>query len=205
MTTEQQIQYILDNCMKVPCKKMAAHIGRSDTFVRGVLKKHNIKVPRRIINKFKKESQFKKGLIPFNKGMKAEDFLSSEALKQFKKSQFKKGETTSIILPGTLSIRKHKGEEYWFLKYENHKWMQYHRYIYQQYHNIDISDYNIQFKDGNTLNCNIENLYKIKRSKQAVINKQGGRKLPHFLQDTIYLKSKINKKIKSHEKQTVRS
>lgn len=205
MTRDEQVRYVLDNCMKIPSKRMAANIGRSDTFVRGVLKRNNIVIPVDIINQFRKQTQFKKGLIPFNKGKKIQDYMSPESIERSAKTRFKKNDNKSVILPGTLSKRNHKGYIFWFIKYKNHKWMQYHRYVYQRHHNIDISDYNIQFIDGNTLNCNIDNLYKIKRSKQVIINRQGGNKLPHFLQDTIYLKSKINKKIKSHEKQTVRS
>lgn len=39
-------------------------------------------------------TQFKKGQVPFNKGLKLEDYLPTEIIKKIEKTQFKKGENT---------------------------------------------------------------------------------------------------------------
>jgi hypothetical protein len=206
MTRAEHIAYIKKNYLSTPSKRMAAELGKSDCFVRGVMRKEGLIVPPEILEKRKLESQFKKGQKAFNKGKKAQEYMSPEALEVIKKTQWSKDHRPhnhrSI---GYIKARKDShGYFYMYIKVADKQWQLLHRYNWQQAHGPIPKGYNVQFRDGNTENCAIENLYLVARSNQVIINKRGGKIIPPELQQTIILTSSISRKIKHHEKQSSR-
>ena len=202
MTEKQQIEFIKQNYLKLPGKRISDIIGRSDCFVRNVRKKYNLIIPKEIIQKFRKESQFKKGQIPFNKGKKQTEFMSKESIEKSKATRFKKGQLPhNTKYDGNISIRKSHGIPYKYIRIELGKWELLHRHVWEKEKGPIPEGCNVQFKDGDSLNCHIDNLFLINRKNKAQINKAGGRKIPHQFIKTKLLINKINKKVKSYEKQ----
>lgn len=200
MTRTEQVQYIKDNYLAMPEKKMARQLGRSSCFVRGIMKAEKLTVPIAIIEKRKAASQFKKGQTAFNKGKKQSEYMSPEKIKAVQKTQFKPG-----IIPhntqfdGHIAIRESKGYSYAWIRISKGKYVLLHRHIYQMIYGKIPNHVNVQFKDGNTLNCHPDNLYTISRSHQSIINKLGGKKVPVELHQSILLIQELNKII--YEKQ----
>ena len=89
--TEEQTQFIKDNYLTMPVKTMADAIGKSGCGVSKRIKQLNLVIPREIIEKRKKQSQFKKGHKSHNKGKKQTEYMSKEAIEAVKKTLFKKG------------------------------------------------------------------------------------------------------------------
>ena len=89
--TKNHVQYIRDNYLTKTAKEMAEHLKGSESGVKGVMKRNNIIIPKDIAEQRKKNSYFKKGHEPFNKGIPMIEYMDSEALKRIKTSQFKKG------------------------------------------------------------------------------------------------------------------
>lgn len=204
MTEAEQIQFIRTHYLTMPIKKMAKEIGRSNCWVRNLMKRENLIVPAEILAQRKRKHQFKKGQATFNKGKKQCEYMSPEQIEKTKKTRFKPGQTPhNTNYDGHISIRKCKGFPYAWIRVEKGKYVLLHRYVYiNAYGNIPAGC-NVQFKDGNTLNCNPENLYLINRSKQVRINKLGGKKIPIELHKSILLVQDLN--IKINEKQNRRS
>ena len=79
--------FLRKNYKKVPCKRMAKFLGRSEGTARQRLKLLGIEVPPEIIQKFKDESRFKKGHVSHNKGKR----MPKELYKKCAPTMFRKG------------------------------------------------------------------------------------------------------------------
>ena len=113
-------------------------------------------------------NQFKKGHTPFNKGKKWEHFMSEEGMRNSAKTQFS-GEPHNTRPPGYEMLRTadKKGRRYWWIKpADGRRMMPKHRWLWEQAYGSIPKGYNVQFKDGYTTNCVLDNLYLITRDKQ---------------------------------------
>ena len=116
--------------------------------------------------------QFKKGHIPQNKGKKQAEYMSDEVIARTAKTRFKKGHLPkNTLYDGAIRQRKDKsGHTYLHLRIAKAKWVLYHRHIWEEAHGTIPKGYNIQFKDKNSLNCTLDNLYMVSRNKQMIEN-----------------------------------
>ena len=202
MTEPEQRQYIRDNYLTTPVKRLATTVGRSYTFVIGQMKREGLVVPRDVIEQRKRDSYFRKGHSTWNKGMLQVDYLSEEAIATTRKTQFRPGhEPHNIGEDGNLSFRiGRKGYGYWYIRTEKGNWEVLHRLIWEAVHGPIPRGYNIQFKDNDPHNVNTDNLYMVNRRQQAAVNKAGGNELPFQLRRAIELTLKLKHTI--DEKQT---
>lgn len=92
-----------------------------------------------------------------------------------KKSWFKKGGTPPNTKPvGTISVRKNhnKGDSRVFIKIaEPNKWVLYNRWLWEQNFGEIPKGYVVTHKDGNHLNCNINNLKIMRKDDFQIISK----------------------------------
>lgn len=203
MTPEEQKKFITDNAMTMPLKRIAKAIGRSGTFVKSEMERQGIHVPDAVRSAFRKQSHYKKGSTPYNKGKKAASYMSPEGLAKIKETSFKKGRTPHNTRKDyDLSLRKSHGRDYYYIRISLGQWVLCHRWIWEQVNGVIPEGHNIQFKDGDSSNFNLDNLYMISRKQQAVINHEGGKSIPFELQETILLLKKIKQSI--NEKQNHR-
>src|SRR5690606_8610057 len=109
--------------------------------------------------KFKNAGYFKKGFTPWNKG---KPHKGGEA------TQFKKGNLPhNTKFDGCIRVQPDKsGRRYKYIRVAKAKWMPLHRYIWAQVYG-DPGTNVIRFKDGNSMNCDIENLMLISRGDNA--------------------------------------
>lgn len=200
MTEKQQKAYIKANYCKMSTKQMARDIGRSSYYVFSYMRKNNLIVPEEIKKTFIKQSQFKKGHEPFNKGLALESYTTEEARERMKETQYKKGnEPHNTRCDYDVSLRSlNSGYAYYYIRIKKARWILLHRYIWEIYNGPIPKGHNIQFHDGDSRNVDIENLYMISRKKQVFLNGYGGNALSPELKETIdliyQLKSKINEK-----------
>ena len=108
--------------------------------------------------------QFEKGHIPWNKGIKG--------LHHSPNTEFKAGHLpANTKYDGCLSLRKkHNGEKYYYIRISQAKWVLYQRYLWEQKYSEIPKGMIIVFKDGNQLNCELENFEMISRIKNMERN-----------------------------------
>lgn len=162
---------------------MTAHLGRSvrSIYARakgfGLRRDRRFLVPREIPEGFA-ASQFPKGHVPANKGRKMEEYCSPEAIEQSKATRFRKGHLPHNAHP--IGYECQRGDRYVYVKVRddgpgNKMMVLKHRLVWERHNGPIPKGCNVQFKDGNPANCDIENLYLISRRDQAQANKRNGR------------------------------
>ena len=103
--------------------------------------------------------RFVKGMTPWNKGTKGIQIGG-------KQTQFKPGHLPhNTKHDGAISIRYYKRDNrpYKYIRTANARWEPLHRYMWKLHNGEIPKGYVIRFKDGNTLNCDINNLECISR------------------------------------------
>lgn len=139
----------------------------------------------------------RKGTVPPNKGKKQTEYMSTEAIEKTKHTRFLKGHLPNNTLHDhVISDRRDKtGRVYRYIRIGLSKWKPYHRYVWEQTNGEIPKGYNVQFKDKNTLNCAIENLYLISRSEQLKTENSLHARYPEEVRLLIQLKGALNRQI----------
>lgn len=146
--------------------------------------------------------RYAKGHIPANKGKK----MSNEHFEKCKNTMFKKGHLPKNTKEknGEITTRydnkNRSGRQYKFIRISIGKWELFHRYVWEQKHGNIPKGYCLWFKDGNSLNCELENLELITRAENCSRNTI--HQYPEELKSSIRLLTKVKKKI--NEKQSGR-
>lgn len=136
--------------------QLAEMFNCSETTILNIRRKFGLKKSDKILN----NTRFKNGQISYNKG-KHYKFKNS--------GQFEKGH----IPKNHKSIGSIRKNVYGYIEIkitEPDKWKLLHRKIYEENFGAIPRGYIIVFKDGNTLNCTIENLEMISRSENMIRN-----------------------------------
>lgn len=105
-----------------------------------------------------KAHRFKKGSAPSNKGKRQEDFMSPEAIERTKATRFKKGNVPHNSKP--VGYERINDDGYILIKVgDRRKMVLKHRYIWELHNGFVPEGHIVAFRDGNRLNCNLENLF----------------------------------------------
>jgi hypothetical protein len=139
--------------------------------------------------------EFKKGHIPFNKGLK----MPAEIYDKVKGTMFTKGHVPANVKPvGYLSVRPDTfGREYIYIKIKDSVWELYHRYLWEHHHGQIPKKMKIAFINGNSLDCSIENL-KMVTYQEAMLMNTIHRYTPEIKQ-LIKLNNKLKRKLNGKE------
>lgn len=182
--------------LSVPVKRLANLVGRSDTFVRTRLRQLGLVVPREIIEKRKQDARFNTGSAPKNKGKK----MTPEQYEKAKRTMFKKGIVPKNTKPDfSITIRKDKrGVAYKHIRIDKGFWIPYHRYVWINSNGPPPPGMKIVFKDGNTMNCKIENLEMVTAAELMLRNTVHN--LPKPLAEVVQLRGAVNRQINKHLK-----
>lgn len=195
--TQQEDDFLRANYLAIPTKRMSTMLGRSESSARQRLHLLGLQVPPAIVDGFKKNSQFKKGQIPKNKGKP----MSADLYNKVKATMFKKGNQphNTAAANGVISIRKDKtGRLYKYIRVALGKWELYHRFIWEQANGSIPEGMMVAFKDGDTMNCTLENLEVITMAENMARNTI--QRFPTELKQVIQLNHKLKRKINEQSK-----
>lgn len=191
--TNDEIQFIKENYLKYPNPVLAKMMGRGESTLISYARKLGIKGK---VN----TGCIQKGSVPPNKGKKQHEYMSAEAIAKTKATRFQKGQKPkNTKFDGATTVREAHGRPYIWYRLKNNKWDLLHRVVWRETMGEIPAGYNVQFKDGNGLNCQPSNLYIINREKQMLQNTI--HRYDPELKSLIFLSAKLKRKIKSYEKQ----
>jgi len=194
--------YIKAHYLEQTLFQMADALNRAFGSVSGRMKLLGLVVPAEIIQQRRidglklgwgnTETRFKKGHVTWNKGMKGLQIGGGE-------TQFKKGnEPYNTKFDGCISIRKDKSKKaYKYIRITKSKWVLLQRHIWEQSNGPIPEGALVKFADGNSMNCDLTNLYLSNRPDNMDSNTI--HRYPAELKRTIKLLSKLNKHLKKVE------
>lgn len=119
---------------------------------------------------------FENGHVPVNKGKKWDEYMKPEAQEKARKTSFRKGNVPENLLPLGTIMDTRDGYKIIKVSMKGSRWEMWkllHRKVWEE-HNGPIPEGNIIiFKDGNSGNCDIDNLVMVTRKENAWLNKRG--------------------------------
>lgn len=197
--TEDEQNFIIENYLLFPVKRVAKMVGRSEYGVFNFLRRKGLVVPPELVEQRKKDSYIKKGATPINKGKKLTEYCSPEAIERMKATQFKKGNlpANTAGADGEIRIRfdhpRQGGKAYKYIRLSLSKWVLYHRYLWEQVNGAIPPKHVLRFKDGDSLNCELDNLELITFEQNMELNTI--HRFPPELKEIIKLNHKLKRKI----------
>lgn len=193
--TKKEDAFLSRNYLTVPAKRMAKMLGRTEGTARQRMKLLGIVVPPEVVEKFKQDSYYRKGSVPLNKGKK----MPKEVYKKCKATMFKKGSVPPNHKPigseridskdGYVWVKVAEGLNCYRLK---------HRVVWEQHFGAIPKGMNVQFKDGNRLNLDVDNLELI--SKSGNMKRNTYHNYPKEIASTIQLMGALTRQINKHKK-----
>jgi hypothetical protein len=195
--TKREDDFLRENYTKIPCKRMAKMLGRTEGTARQRLKLLGITIPPECIQKFRNESYFKKGQSPINKGKTWNEFMSKKGRKNSRKTCFKKGQLALNKKPlGSMRITKNGYLEVKIL--EPNKWQAYHRLMWEETFGPIPKGGVVRFVTSDKMNVQPFNLELIDRKKNMKANTL--HRYPKEISRSIQLRGALNRQINKHLK-----
>ncbi len=175
--TASDDQYIKDNYLKINLTAIARHLGYSETLVKGRMKFLNLVTPKEIKDRFRAEAIAKTRATRFYKGH----------LPHNTKTDFE------------ITVRAdNRGVKYKFIRIRLGNWTPLHRYRWEQANGMIPPKMKLIFKDGDTMNCDIENLELL--TPGQLMKRNSYHNYPKPIAEMVQLRGALNRKINKHLK-----
>lgn len=170
-TTDME-QYLRDNFLTRTQKEMAEALGLTESKVANKVFKLGLRLPAAELEKRKSAHRFKPGIVPANKGKK----MSPEQYEKALPTMFKKGRTNhNEAKDGDIRIRldhanRRGGTPYKWIRLAKGKWEMLHVNLWKKAHGPIPEGYIVVFKDGDSMNCELDNLEMITLAENMLRN-----------------------------------
>ena len=116
------------------------------------------------------KGRFKKGSVPPNKGVKGWDAGGRSHETRFPKGHL----SANTLYDRAITLRhphkKRHAPPYFFIRLAPMKWYPLHQFLWEEAHGKQPKGHLVNFIDGNSLNCVLENLQLITRKKNMLRN-----------------------------------
>ncbi|MCL5990557.1 MAG: HNH endonuclease [Bacteroidetes bacterium] len=163
--TEKEIAFIKANYETMTAIELAdVFTDRYNNVTRAQVKN---KIYKLRLHKTTNKGQFKKGQISLNKGKKGTHYSPAT---EFKKGHLPHNTKADGVISIRLSHRNDNPIPYKWIRVSLRKWELLHRYLWIQRYGKIPKGYNIIFKNGNTLDCRLNNLAMVSRDEHLQMN-----------------------------------
>lgn len=209
--TPEDIAYIKEHFATSPTADIAKHLNVSPSAISYKAHMLGLKKDESYLNSpachrmqkgstLGSKTRFKKGTVPPNKGKKQSEYMSPEAIERTKPTQFKKGQLPhNAKQDGVISTRRNvSGRKYKWIRISLGHWVELHRHEWEQTYGPIPKGFNIVFKDGNSLNCDIDNLQMV--TNDELMYKNTIMRYPPEMRRAFRLIGKLTRKINEHGK-----
>lgn len=162
-------KYLIDNYKNNSLRELAEKLDRTMPSVKNRLRKLKL-------YKTENRGKYKKGMTPWNKGTKG---VMKGNCKSYKKGH--KPHNTKY--DGCISIRTDTGTgiKYKWIRISEGNWVEYHRYLWERANGPIPKGMIVRFKDGNSMNCVVENLEMVSMAKNLKMNYNVNKRMAFYL------------------------
>lgn len=208
--TQQMIEYLKNNYENVRTQEIALKLNISISSVYNKAFSLGLKKSLDFIKENSRENWknnlkaqqnvYKKGRVSENKGKKQHEFMSQESIERTKSTRFQKDHIPhNSKVDGDEVIRKYSsGNEYLMIKLpQNRKLVYKHLWVWESTNGEVPKGFNVVFKNGNTLDCRLENLEMLSNSE--LMSKNSMQRFPEELRQLIQLKGALKRQINKIE------
>ena len=210
--TSIQVQEIIKLYPDKPASEIAKQFGRPISSIYKTAQRYGVKKSDTFKNSplsgrvqkgqhLSPSTELKTGHTPWSKGNSAcEIFKTKESLEKHISTRWKKGmKPHTTKYDGAITVRRMLPDgtggviPYKMIRLSENNWEFLNRYLWKKHYGDIPPGYNVVFKDGNTLNCVIENLECI--SNADLIRRNSINNLPEDVKELIYLRTSLIKTI----------
>lgn len=207
--TLEEVTYIKDSYASTSAQKIADKLGVPKRSVYQIARRLGLRKSKEYISEVAKENfaradhpgtatRFKPGHIPFSKGKKQVEYCSPEGIAASARTRFKPGnrpanwkplgsERTNIY--GYREVKVKEGLRGWRLK---------HQVVWEEKHGAVPRGYRISFRDGNPLNCEIDNLYLV--TVEEMMRRNTIHNYPEEIRDLVHLRGVVTREINKQKR-----
>jgi hypothetical protein len=199
--TPEQTQFIIDNYLEIPVKRLAEAIGKSYCGVMIRMRQLGLEIPREIVERRKAESRIQPGTPSHNKGRPMTEWMSPEKIERTKATRFKKGQIphNAYDRDGVVRVRRDKsGKQYKYIRIALGVWRMEHVVNWEKQNGRVPAGHVITFKDGDSLNTDISNLEMISCKENMLRNTI--HRYPAEFKKAMRLSGVITRQINKHSK-----
>jgi hypothetical protein len=201
-------KFIQENYLTINVNQLSIKVKLSETFVKCRLRQLGLVIPAEIIEQRKKDSRIKYGHVPSNKGKTWDELGIPQETRErmlttaFKKSQKCHNELSDGVITTRHNHKERKSPPYKWIRLAKGKWEMLHVHNWKKIHGEVPAGHIIVFKDGNSMNCEPDNLEKI--TLEENMKRNTIHRYPTELKEIIRLTNKLERtlKKKQDEKQT---
>jgi len=160
--TNDQDRFLKESMSTMTNAEIAEKMGRTNQSIMARIYKLGLRRSDKVRAAHKSRTQFVKGQEPWNKDLKGIHFSPATEFKQGHKPHNTKHD-------GYIGIRLHKRTQtpYKYIRLGEGDWCLYHRHVWRMHHGEIPESHVIAFKNGDTLDCRIENLHCMSRADNA--------------------------------------
>lgn len=205
----EELTYIRDNYAEMSASAIAERLGVPKRCIYMLAHKMGVRKSKEWIARVARENsgltteaaiatRFQPGHIPANKGRKMEDICTPEALARSSATRFKVGHRPKNWRPvgservskdGYIEVKMREGIRGWDMK---------HKVVWERHNGKVPKGNKISFRDGNTQNCDISNLYLV--TYEDLMRKNTIHNYPEELRDVIRLRGVVTREINKQKK-----
>ena len=200
--TTEELEILKKEYAEVNTEELAKKLNRGITqiynraYVFGLKKAENIGCFKK--NRSPNATSFKKGLIPFNKGKKQEEYLSAEALQKIKATQFKKGQIShNSKSDGSVTKRRNHGVLKQHIRISEGVWEPLSAYNWKMKFGEIPKGQIVVRKNLNIEDYSIDNLELISRAENMIRNSI--QRYPEEIRTVVQTLGRLKKLIKTKE------
>lgn len=207
--TIAEVEYIRDNYATMSAAAIAKHIGCAKSGVYGVAHRLGVYKDKQWIADTARElaqrpnhggiaTRFQPGHRPHSKGRRQAEYMTPEAIAKSAATRFKPGNKPKNYRPvgserisrdGYIEVKVKEGLFGWALK---------HRIIWEEARGKVPKGYCLMFKDGNKLNCELDNLELVTMAER--LDRVRISRYPEELRDLIRVKARLRREITKQRK-----
>lgn len=207
-TTEDDIEYIREHYASMSTREIAEARGMSKTTISGIAQRLGLYKTREWIaerarirsldpNHGGRATRFKVGNISANKGRRIEEWMSPEGIAKSSRTRFKKGQSSLNRRP--VGSERVNVDGYIEVKIaEPNRWRQKQRVVWEAAHGPVDQDHVVTFRDGNKLNCELDNLYVITRAEH--LGRVSVHNYPEDVREVIHMRAVLRRHINTQKR-----